>query len=784
MNRTDRCGTGAIRLRPLRMPDDMPLVHGWVSGEHARYWGLVGRSVAEVEAAYREILRPPGSRAFIGLCAGEPAFLVERYDPADDPIGTYYEVRRGDVGMHILVAPPERRTPGHTWQVFSAVMDFLFADDSVERIVVEPDIRNDKIHRLNRRAGFVYQRVVQLPRKTAYLAFCTRAQYEAALARGEAIADPGPAHLTPGIWSTVNARLLRKMIGEYAHELLLRPRLEQSEGEWGHYVLATDRPDVEYRFRAQLLALEHWRIDPTSIEKFAGGGRAPLDALGFLLEVSAAIGMSGQVLPSYLEELTSTLCGAAYKHANQRLSAAELASADFQSIESGMTEGHPAFVANNGRIGFAIADHARYAPEAAADVHLVWLAGHRSRASFAGAGSQGDLLRAELGAPVVAAFEETLRRRGLDPAAYLFLPVHPWQWDNKLAILFAPDIASDHLVLLGRGEDAYRAQQSIRTFFNTSHPERHYVKTALSILNMGFVRGLSPGYMETTPAINDWVHALLESDPYLRESGFGILREVASVAYRHAYYEAAVPGPSPYKKMFAALWRESPVPRIRPGQRLMTMAALLHRDRDGEALLPALVRASGVGLDEWLRRYLRAYLAPLLHCFYAHDLVFMPHGENLILVLDGGVPVRVFMKDIAEEVGILDPDRALPDKVRRIAISVPEEVKTLSIFTDVFDGVFRHLVEILVEQCGTSEERFWRLVAGCVLDYQRSRPDLADRFERLDLFARDFRRSCLNRLQIANNQQMVDLASPDPASCLQFAGTLENPIARFRLRSR
>ena len=34
-------------------------------------------------------------------------------------------------------------------------------------------------------------------------------------------------------------------------------------------------------------------------------------------------------------------------------------------------------------------------------------------------------------------------------------------------------------------------------------------------------------------------------------------------------------------------------------------------------------------------RYLDAYLAPLLHCFYAHDLAFMPHGENVILVLRG-----------------------------------------------------------------------------------------------------------------------------------------------------
>ena len=39
----------------------------------------------------------------------------------------------------------------------------------------------------------------------------------------------------------------------------------------------------------------------------------------------------------------------------------------------------------------------------------------------------------------------------------------------------------------------------------------------------------------------------------------------------------------------------------------------------------------------------------------------------------------------------------------------------------------------------------------------------------------EFALSCLNRLQLRNNQQMVDLA--DPSAALQFVGTLTNPLA-------
>jgi siderophore synthetase component len=281
-------------------------------------------------------------------------------------------------------------------------------------------------------------------------------------------------------------------------------------------------------------------------------------------------------------------------------------------------------------------------------------------------------------------------------------------------------------------------------------------------------------------AVNDWITALVSGDAFLRASGFSLLREIAYVGYLHRHYERASNARhEPYKELLAAAFRESPVAALDVGERLMTMAALLHVDRDGNALLPCLVARSRLPVAEWLRAYLNAYLTPLLHCFYAHRLTFTPHCENVILVLKGDVPVRVFMKDLAEDIAVLNVETLLPESVRAIGLTVPEEVMTLVIFTDVFDCVFRFLVRILHEHLGFAETRFWALVAECILNYQRSQPDLAERFRRWDLFAPTFIRNCLNRLQLANNRQMVDLNAAEPVDSLKFAGTLENPIAAF-----
>ncbi|MEU6620210.1 IucA/IucC family siderophore biosynthesis protein [Streptomyces litmocidini] len=584
------------------------------------------------------------------------------------------------------------------------------------------------------------------------------------------------AHLTPERWAAANRALIRKGLAEFAHERLLNPK---ELGESRYQVLSDDGT-TEYRFTADRFALDHWQVYPDSISRHRGDEQLPLDALQFVIELRGSLGLSDEVLPVYLEEISSTLAGTAYKSTKPPVTSAELARAGFQAIETGMTEGHPCFVANNGRLGFGVDEYRAYAPEAASGIRLIWLAAHRDRATFtAGADIEYEaFVRAELGDATVDGFAAALADRGLDLSDYLLVPAHPWQWWNKLSVTFAAEVAQQRLVYLGEGDDTYLAQQSIRTFFNTSDPAKHYVKTALSVLNMGFMRGLSAAYMEATPAINDWLHGLIEADATLKSARFSIIRERAAVGYRHLEYEAATDRYSPYRKMLAALWRESPVPSLAEGERLATMASLLHLDHAGASFAGALIGESGLEPREWLRRYLDAYLLPVLHCFYAYDLVFMPHGENVILVLDErGAVVRAVFKDIAEEICVMDPAAVLPPAVGRIRAEVPEDMKLLSVFTDVFDCFFRFLGATLAAEGVLDEDGFWRTVAECVRAYQESKPELAEKFARYDMFAPTFALSALNRLQLRNNRQMVDLA--DPSAALQLVGDLVNPIARF-----
>ena len=258
-----------------------------------------------------------------------------------------------------------------------------------------------------------------------------------------------------------------------------------------------------------------------------------------------------------------------------------------------------------------------------------------------------------------------LRRRAPRPRRrpwrYLLLPAHPWQWEHKLAITFAPDVARRDIVCLGveRPTATAHSSRSVRSSTptvrsgTTSRPRS-------SIQNMGFMRGLSPRYMRATPAINDWVAGIVEADEELRECGFGVLRERAAIGYTGDAYHRLSGSLGVPQDARRALAREPAAAACRRRTSSRRWRRCCTATATAGTLVTELIAASRIPPREWVATYLRAYLRPIVHCLLRYDLAFMPHGENLILVLQDHVPTRVLMKDIGEEVAVLG-DLPLPD---------------------------------------------------------------------------------------------------------------------------
>jgi siderophore synthetase component len=395
----------------------------------------------------------------------------------------------------------------------------------------------------------------------------------------------------------------------------------------------------------------------------------------------------------------------------------------------------------------------------------------------AGLDTPDRLYAAELDDDTRETFRDALRARRLDPDRYLLLPVHPWQWDEIVLPLYAPAVASGAIVPLPADGDLRLPQQSIRTFLNTSRPDRHTVKLPLSVLNTLVWRGLPTERTLAAPAVTSWVHGLRDGDPFLRdECGVILLGEVASVTVEHPLYDRLPEVPYQYKELLGAIWRE-PL-RLPPGERARTLASLLHTDPDGRAFVAELVERSGLAPRAWLQRLFTAMLPPLLHFLYQYGTVFSPHGENAIVVYDDqDVPVRLAIKDFVDDVNIsarpLPEHDAMPDDVRAVLLTEEPDFLTQFIHSGLFVGVFRYLAPLYEEQLGVPEQDFWALVRAEILRHQARFPELKERFELFDLLTPRIERLCLNRNRLHLDGYRDRPERPHAA----VHGTVPNPLA-------
>ena len=356
----------------------------------------------------------------------------------------------------------------------------------------------------------------------------------------------------------------------------------------------------------------------------------------------------------------------------------------------------------------------------------------------------------ELGETAHARLLSRIELQGRKPDDYYLLPVHPWQWREQIAHTLYQDIGRRDLIVLGPAQDSYRAQQSIRTLANCSHPDRCYLKLSMSILNTSTSRILAPHTVQNAPAVSAWLKTTLKQDAYLHD----VLRPVFLAEVCGAVYLPAGPDRERKKSygMLACIWRESLHPYLDAGEAAIPFNALMHIDFDERPFIEPWVKAHG--LYPWLRRLMEVSVVPVIHMLCAHGIALESHAQNMILLHREGWPTRVALKDFHDGIRFAPAYLAEPDKQPTLLATPVEHARVNRnsyIETDdpaelrdfVHDALlFINLSELallLSEYFGLEEEAFWELLGGVIRDYQDRFPALQSRFELFDFFAPEVR---------------------------------------------
>ncbi|MEV6414292.1 IucA/IucC family protein [Kribbella sp. NPDC051718] len=557
-------------------------------------------------------------------------------------------------------------------------------------------------------------------------------------------------------WTGSSASLLAKLISQLCTEDLLQP-----DGDRLVFGAAT------YTFTSTRGGFGSYQVVPGSVRRTAAGilgndeSEEAVDPVQFLVDAADALGISGSTVAGYVAELSSTLA-ADVRMASTAVPVGDLVGLSHTDLEGHLT-GHPLLVANKGRLGFSAADSLRYTPEARTPLRLVWLAVRRGLAEFRGTPelSEHAVLKRELGSTW-----DTFRAQLVDPDSYVWLPCHPWQLDHVVATQWARELATGEIVVLGEGPDDYLPTQSIRTMVNLSQPERDQVKLPLKILNTSVYRGIPAHCSLAAPMVTQWLRGLWSRDEVLNRLGTVLLGEVASVTVHHPQLSTGVP--YQWTETLGCIWRDPLV--IAPGETAWPLAAVLHRDVNGEPLVAALIGSCDATV--WLAELISTLIRPLLHLLHHYGITVNPHGENLSIICNPeGLPTRLVIKDLIDDVNISTtpiPARGPePDSHDRVLPRKPWHILRQYLVDALFLGVLNPLADLHL----IPSDQVWAILRGEIEEYTRAHPQYQDRLEATALLGETFARYPLNGYRLTLGYTDLDTRPPIPVT-----GRMPNPL--------
>jgi siderophore synthetase component len=273
------------------------------------------------------------------------------------------------------------------------------------------------------------------------------------------------------------------------------------------------------------------------------------------------------------------------------------------------------------------------------------------------------------------------------------LLMHPWQVDHVLD-------GYPGLVPVGEVVPA-RPLMSLRTLALVAEPRRH-VKTAVNVQMTSAVRTVSPAAIHNGPAVSALLLALAPRTPALT-----VLPEVGAGA-------VLVDG-EPCRSL-AVVHRT--VPALGPTEVALPLAVLaVPSAADGRAVAAEIVAEAYPGNPLAFVVELADLMLPALLTLLELGVALEAHGQNLLLVLRQGRPVRLLYRDVG---GV----RISPARLHRHGIEAPAlwgdlesddpAVLRTKVFASAVSTVLSEVVAVLARESGLDTDRAWQRIAAVV----------------------------------------------------------------------
>lgn len=316
--------------------------------------------------------------------------------------------------------------------------------------------------------------------------------------------------------------------------------------------------------------------------------------------------------------------------------------------------GHPSHPNFRAKIGFNRKEVVQYSPEFNSEVTIFWAALHHSLAFTSTSKSVFHWLFSNHFPKEYSLWSESLRFKKLNPEDYYPLPIHPWQWANKLQTLAKPLFEGNQFIV----NPVYQQTKPSMSFRTMMPLAKHgpHLKLAVGVHTTSSMRTVSPASVSNSSTLSQWLNELLAQNQYYKGRLF-LARDLAGINALHPSI------PDNEKKHLALIVRENPLQWIRLNQKLVPLASLFKQSPISQkSLLSELIDLSQDNPLSYFTDYCRCVLESQLHLLLRYGVALEAHQQNTLVIFQANRLSGLVIRDLG---GIKICSHPLYDKVMK-----------------------------------------------------------------------------------------------------------------------
>lgn len=174
----DRQLEQTISFREVKWEEDVERLHSWHQEEHVIPFWQQNMPLEQYKSHLKSLLADTHQTLWIGEIDGVPMSYWETYWCERDSIGSYYEVEKGDQGIHLLIGKQEYLGQGYALPMLRLLTEHVLNTNGTNRVIAEPDSRNDKMIHIFGKCGYESKGQLSLPDKEARLMICHQSVFQ------------------------------------------------------------------------------------------------------------------------------------------------------------------------------------------------------------------------------------------------------------------------------------------------------------------------------------------------------------------------------------------------------------------------------------------------------------------------------------------------------------------------------------------------------------------------------------------------------------------------------